>query len=351
VSGTETPAGAVPGRVIDVSKWQSSLPDLTGVIGVIARAGIGTAPDQMFVKHCADALSAGKWIGSYWFNYGPLTVVEQVDAYIERERLFPELSLHVIDWEGADGFTADQTRDFIRIYRAKTGRPIGLYASESRFRDLGQDWNWIANYSGEPRKSWDMWQYGPYHGVDGNFAKASILELVKGDPVDSFNSVATAMVVKVKMNAKVFPNSDLTGTPITLSAGRLFDYHGVFGNGARVITWENAPGDNTVYPIKDGWSGFVHRDFTDIPFAKPEAPDTTPFDQADIDAAKDAQKAEDQAALDAAAAQHEADQAALAACKDERDAALAQLLTATADERERIARALGQDAADRVRST
>lgn len=170
----------VPGTVIDVSKWQSSLPSLVGVIGVIARAGIGTAPDVKFKNHIADARAAGKWVGSYWFGWGALSVSDQVDAYIAREQEVGGVSLHVLDWESAEGLTAAQAADFIRIYKSRAGEPIALYASESRFRDLGQDWNWIANYSNEPTKAYDMWQYGPFRGVDGNHATQRILDLVAG---------------------------------------------------------------------------------------------------------------------------------------------------------------------------
>lgn len=166
------------GTVIDVSKWQSSLPSLSGVLGVIARAGIGTKPDPMFEDHIYNARKAGKWVGSYWYNWGDLSVSDQVNAYIARERGVGGVQLHAIDWEGVDGFTAGQTAEFIRIYRARTGHPILLYASESRFRDLGQDANWIANYLREPIKPYDMWQYGPFRGVDGNNANQRILDLV-----------------------------------------------------------------------------------------------------------------------------------------------------------------------------
>lgn len=170
----------VPGVVIDVSKYQPSLPSLTGVIGVIARAGIGTKPDPMFVSHITDGRAAGKWVGSYWYNWGALTPSEQVNAYIAREQEVGGVDLHTIDWEGSEGFTAAQTAEFIRIYQQRTGDPILLYASEGRFRDLGQDGNWIANYSSEPNKAYDMWQYGPFRGVDGNHAKQKIIDLVRG---------------------------------------------------------------------------------------------------------------------------------------------------------------------------
>jgi GH25 family lysozyme M1 (1,4-beta-N-acetylmuramidase) len=150
---------------VDVSKWQTTTPSLIGIDFLIARAGIGTKLDAYYDMHIANARKAAIVTGSYWFNWGTLSVSDQVAAYARSEG---DVDLHVIDWEGADGFTAAQTADFIRRYRALTGNRIGLYASESRFRDLGQDWDWIANYSREPIKHYDIWQYGPYHGADGN---------------------------------------------------------------------------------------------------------------------------------------------------------------------------------------
>jgi hypothetical protein len=39
-------------------------------------------------------------------------------------------------------------------------RRILLYASEANWPgDLGQDGNWVANWSREPRIPWDFWQY------------------------------------------------------------------------------------------------------------------------------------------------------------------------------------------------
>jgi hypothetical protein len=350
----------VPGTVIDVSKWQSSLPDLTGVLGVIARAGIGTQPDPMFATHIANARKAGKWVGAYWFNYGPLSVSDQVDAFMAREAAVGGVDLHVIDWEGADGFTADQTANFIRMYQNRADNPIGLYASESRFRDLGQDWNWIANYSNQPTKAWDMWQYGQFRGVDGNHAKQRILDLVKGEPsVDSFSASPSDMTIQVNTGAKVFATSDLTGTPIIVSPARSFDYVGTVTSGPRIIRWVPRAGDTATYPVKAGWAGFVARADAGSPVAEPVPVDTSPYTQAQMDAAKaaaaaaaaNAQKATDQIALDnaqatidAAVVQHNADLAAL-------QQATADLATAAAEERERIALALGQDAANRVRTT
>ena len=335
----------LPGVVIDVSKWQASLPDLTGVVGVIARAGIGTKPDEKFDDHIRAARAAGKWVGSYWFNWGDLSVSDQVDAYIAREKSVGGVNLHVIDWESADGFTAAQTADFIRMYQNRTGEPIGLYASESRFRDLGQDWNWIANWSQGPSKNWDMWQYGKFRGVDGNHYTQRILDLVQGDTVQSFSAAPSDMTIVVNNNAKVFNNSDLTGVPIIISPARSFDYVGTVPSGPRIIRWVPRAGDTSTYPVKTGWAGFVAKSQAGTPAAEI---DPSPYTQAQMDAAKvaaaSAQKAADQAALDAAATQHAADQAAL-------KQAAADLTTAALKERERIAAALGQQEAQRVLAT
>jgi len=348
---------AVPGIVIDVSKWQSSLPSLSGVIGVIARAGIGTKPDEMFDNHIRAARAAGLWVGSYWFNWGDLSVSDQVNAYIAREASVGGVALHVIDWESADGFTASQTADFIRIYQNRTGDPIGLYASESRFRDLGQDWNWIANWSQEPNKNWDMWQYGSFHGVDGNRATQRILNLVGVEPImDTFAAVGTDQTIPVNNNAKVYNNSDLTGTPIIVSPARSFDYIGVVPDGPRIIRWVNRPGDTSVYPVRNGWAGYVARASCGAPSVEM---DSTPYSQSDLDTAEAnaaqqaamAQKELDQAALDAAAAQHTADQEAIDAANAAAAEATAGLAAAAVTERERIASVLAEEEANRVRAT
>lgn len=313
--------GGWVGTVIDVSKWQSSLPDLSGVLGVIARAGIGTKPDPMFVEHITNARRRGKWVGSYWYNWGDLSVSQQVDAYIAREKAVGGVQLHVIDWEGADGFTAAQTAEFIRIYRARTGEPIGLYASERRFRFLGQDFDWIANYLNEPSKSYDMWQYGPFRGVDGNHARQRILDLVKRSKVGQ--ATITDETAKIVTKAADTPWYDTDGKTIVLAtppalAPRLSPY-GVFSLRAIFATVDGA---RRIVLIK--------------PDTVTDIVDPTQFDATDIANARAEQAAADQAALDTVIA--------------ERDAALTQLTIAKAEERERIALSLAAKEADAVRT-
>lgn len=326
------------GTVIDVSKWQSSLPSLKGVLGVIARAGIGTKPDDMFTGHIAAARKAGLWVGSYWYNIGSLTPAAEVNAYIAREAEVGGVALHTIDWEGADGFTAAQTAEFIRIYKARTGDPIGMYASEGRYRDLGQDFNWIANYSQEPSKSYDMWQYGPFRGVDGNNARQRILDLVKGavTPMPAFDLLPGAQAGTITVKTDVphaFMDADGVVHAITDPVG--FGRHQAYGPVKLVAPGipGGAKGEDrqTVYAIGTRVAYMLKNDVNFLPDAG---------NKAELDAAKAAlvaandllakTKAEDQAALEKAAA---------------------DLAAAAATERERIALALAKTEADRVRNT
>lgn len=297
MSGGEDPGWV--GTVIDVSKWQSSLPDLTGVSGVIARAGIGTKPDALFTTHIANARKAGKWVGSYWYNWGDLSVSDQVNAYIAREKEVGGVQLHTIDWEGTEGFSASQTADFIRLYRARTGEPILLYASESRFRDLGQDANWIANYSQEPAKNYDMWQFGPFRGVDGNHARQRIIDFVKGSKQMAQLPISDMVprTIVIPVGAKRY-DLDGSGPDYTFTAsytrfspyrvGTLYAYYAVI-NDKTVIRLVEANGTPIVAETADIWTPDEQ---AKLDAAVAAAISTSPYTSADIEAAKVAGKAE-----------------------------------------------------------
>ena len=318
MSGGEDPGWV--GTVIDVSKWQSSLPDLSGVLGVIARAGIGTKPDAMFTTHIANARKAGKWVGSYWYNYGSLSVGDQVDAYIAREKEVGGVQLHAIDWEGADGYTAAQTADFIRLYKARTGNRIALYASEGRFRNLGQDWDWVANYSREPAWPYDMWQYGPFRGVDGNLARQRVLDLVKGSSVTQ--ATITDETERLASKADGTPWYDLDGTTVLLATPGAFPPRlSPYGVGTKRAIFANLNGIRRIVLVK--------------PLAVTDILDPTQYNDSDIAIAKAEQAAADQAAIDAA--------------NSARDEAVAALTLAQAEERERIALASAAEEATRIR--
>lgn len=317
-------SGADPwvGTVIDVSKWQSSLPDLSGVLGVIARAGIGTKPDLMFVPHITNARKAGLWVGSYWYNIGILTPSQEVDAYIAREAEVGGVNIHVLDWEGVDGFTAGQAAEFIRIYKARTGHSILLYASESRFTDLGQDANWIANYSREPVKQYDMWQYGSFRGVDGSNAQQRIIDLTKESSMTP--ATITDETAKIVTKADNTPWYDLDGvTILSPSPGPLAARLSPFGVGDKRAIFGTLSNVRRIVLIKPA---------STLPVVDP-----TQFDATDIAAAKAEQAATDKTIIDAA--------------NKARDAAIATLNSAAATERERLALSLAAEEANRIRNT
>lgn len=179
---------------LDVSKYQSVTPSLTGAFFLIARRGIGTKLDATYDTHIANAKKAGLMTGSYWYGIGnisTMTVSEEVNAYIASEG---KVDHHVLDWEGADGFTAAQAKLFLALYKQRTGNRIWLYASESKFRDLGQDFDWVANYSREPSRHWDMWQYGPFRGADGDLFNGTLndLRVIAGFSGADMNIIVTA---------------------------------------------------------------------------------------------------------------------------------------------------------------
>jgi hypothetical protein len=146
----------------DISHHQTATPDLTGVDFVVCRATYGATPDRLFAMHSANARAAGKVVGAYHFARPVTTgdtVEEQVEAFLAAA---PDADFYAVDREkdgDAGTITLADTRRLISLVRA-TGRRIGLYASESSFRELGQDWSWVARWSSmEPTIPWDIWQW------------------------------------------------------------------------------------------------------------------------------------------------------------------------------------------------
>jgi glycosyl hydrolase family 25 len=173
---------------IDVSRYQTtSSYDLTdtAIKFVIARASIGKQADQTFNSHIYQARKYKKLTGAYHFNWSPLPVRDQVEAFIASAG---NVDMYALDVEGnwnADHtiytppFTKTQAAAFIKIFHELTGKRIGLYMSLSGFyTDVGQDWNWVAYWSSnEPPIHWDIWQFGAYKGEDGNRFDGTVSEL------------------------------------------------------------------------------------------------------------------------------------------------------------------------------
>lgn len=269
---------------LDVSKWQPTTPDLTGMHYLIARAGIGTQRDPTYGMHIAAAKAKGIATGSYWYNWGSLSVSDQVNAYIAAEG---DVDLHVIDWEGTEGFTSGQTAHFIDLYKLRTGNRIGLYASESRFLDLGQDWDWIANYTREPTKHYNLWQYGPLHGADGNRLPGNLIDLSiligKVARVADIDFIASPALVDLPENIAIL-NPDgsarLTNPGLRTSVFSPGTTVSAGGTTLRLINWT---GSNLLLAAYGSKVTNVRALALTPPVVLP--PDTTPFTQADIDAA------------------------------------------------------------------
>lgn len=174
-------------RGIDVSKWQTTTPSLADKAFLIARASIGTTPDDRYAQHIAAARAAGIITGAYHFNWNTgASPAEQARYFLARAG---EVDLYALDVEGAHGFSHEQTATFIDEIHAH-GKTIGLYHSRSGYFDAGQDWRWIAYWPADhdtaPSIPWDIWQYGsdPSYkptNIDGNVAKdAATLARIAG---------------------------------------------------------------------------------------------------------------------------------------------------------------------------
>ncbi len=140
---------------IDVSKWQTSLPDLETVDFLFARASIGTTKDTMYPVHIGNAKVAGIVTGAYHFNWDTISVAAQVTTFIAAAG---NVDLYAVDVEGPNAFNVTQTKEFIRLMH-EAGLKCGLYHSASGFFDAGQDFDWVAKWSAIPPARWDFWQF------------------------------------------------------------------------------------------------------------------------------------------------------------------------------------------------
>ena len=145
---------------LDISSWQATTPPLTGKAFLIARATYGTSPDVRYSTHIAAAKAAGLVTGAYCFGRGSTSGATQAAIFMA---VAGPVDLFVLDLETqapiyGPNMTWTQARAFIAAVKA-TGRKVGLYASESGYPSLGQDYNWIANWSQVPALPWTIHQY------------------------------------------------------------------------------------------------------------------------------------------------------------------------------------------------
>jgi hypothetical protein len=170
---------------IDISHWQARTPPLGTSLGfVFARAVYGSTPDDRYAMHAATVRAAGKVLGAYAFGRDA-DGAAQARAFLEV--VGPRVRLVALDYErdGDHGhMTVAQARAFIATVKA-SGRACGLYASESGYPSLGQDWNWVANWDRQPRVPWAFWQYrGSPLDLDRFAGTMAELRALAGERVD-----------------------------------------------------------------------------------------------------------------------------------------------------------------------
>ena len=227
---------AVPGALlgIDVSHWQTPSDwTPTGLTFLVARATNGTSVDERYAAHIAKARKAGLVVGAYHFN-GDGTVARQAEAFL---RAAGAVDLYALDVEGKGAFTRSQAAEFVRRVQA-AGLRCGLYMSESTFWDVGQDWDWVANWgpSGpattEPKRHWDIWQYGNHRGEDGDLVRSqAVLDRITGGAMaTAVNGGARTMGSDFVRDAKAGTQlyRDTSGTKLTtLPADKVLDDFGI----------------------------------------------------------------------------------------------------------------------------
>lgn len=143
----------------DVSAWQTTTPALAGVGFLHVRATYGTRPDPMYARHVAAARTAGLLeVGAYHFGTAATSGRVQASAFLAVAGAADTFTLDLETEHGRPAMSRAEAAAFIAAVKA-TGRRCFLYHSESGFPMLGQDGNWIANWSRIPALPWTFWQH------------------------------------------------------------------------------------------------------------------------------------------------------------------------------------------------
>jgi hypothetical protein len=142
---------------IDLSFWQSTTPDLAPYDFVIVRASVGLLTDSRWLQHATAVRRAGKVLGAYHFGVSG-DVGGQVDTLLRGTGEAADFYALDLEDNGSRTMADAEAAAFIRGMH-KRGWRCGLYHSSSGYPHLGQDWAWIADWSGHVRPAWTFWQY------------------------------------------------------------------------------------------------------------------------------------------------------------------------------------------------
>jgi hypothetical protein len=108
--------------------------------------------------HAADVRKVGLVLGAYhYLVYGP-GGARQAATFLKAAGL---ADLLVLDMEAGALHYPTLAKSFIANLRKNDThhRKIGLYSSEGTWPgNMGQDFNWVANWSTTPKITWEFWQ-------------------------------------------------------------------------------------------------------------------------------------------------------------------------------------------------
>lgn len=216
---------------IDVSKWQPTTPSLAGLSFAFARATYATTVDPKYAMHVRNFRRAGIVVGAYHFGVGHKPIHEQVRTFLAAAK---GADLYVLDLERdtTQTMTQAEAREFIRLVHA-TGKKIGLYHSRSGFPELGQDYNWVAQWRKEPPTGikWHFWQWqgSPLDRDKFSGTKAQLLALAgrapiapKEEPVTTGNRLTDAIVTRAGYLANELKAGDTEGA--TLQGTKIIEF-------------------------------------------------------------------------------------------------------------------------------
>jgi GH25 family lysozyme M1 (1,4-beta-N-acetylmuramidase) len=142
---------------VDISHWQDPTPALSGLAFGFAKASQGVMPDHMYPEHLAHFRAAGIVRGAYHFGVGGVNVTAQADTFLTAAKDAELLALDLEHNASGESMSEAEARAFIAHVHSM-GKHIGLYHSESGFPELGQDWDWVANWTTTPVRHWTFWQ-------------------------------------------------------------------------------------------------------------------------------------------------------------------------------------------------
>ena len=206
---------------VDVSAHQATTPALAGVEFLFARATYGTSSDVRYAAHIGRARAAGLATGAYHFGRTG-NVSAQVAAFLAAAG---SVDWYALDLE-SDGANPAMTRAeavaFVLGVHA-TGRRIGLYHSESGFPAVGQDWNWVANWSATPKIPWTFWQHrGSPLDLDRFKGTSAELHRTTGSPHYGATVTRPTALWNPATKRWVYngPNAIKVGTPLIVRGAR-----------------------------------------------------------------------------------------------------------------------------------